>query len=369
MPSQLSTMTPRERWVAAVKMEPVNRLPFWPKLGSNYRNWQSAPFKDMKDGEVHDWVGSDRHEYVGNIVKESRRSTKTETSTDGTRRRTVYTTPYGEMEMHLQYDGPSDSWHPVIFPVQNRQHIEWMTKWHEDATVELDTAALEKANARAAEIDQTGIIATGIGESPLMNWVEHFAGIENAHYLLADYPEEVEALFDAMHEHLLARARIICEHSPADIIYMVENTSTTLISPEQYRRFCFKHIMDYATIAQQHGRLMVLHMCGHLKKVLPDLAKLPVAAFEAFTSPTLGNTSLLDGRTACPGKCLIGGTNAMLWLKPAAEIIAKLEQDLDALPHHRGIVPTSAGVMPPICKPETIKAVCDWVKTYPARMQ
>ena len=29
---------------------------------------------------------------------------------------------------------------------------------------------------------------------------------------------------------------------------------------------------------------------------------------------------------------------------------------------------TSAGVMPPGCKPETIKAVCDWVKQYDARM-
>ena len=36
----------------------------------------------------------------------------------------------------------------------------------------------------------------------------------------------------------------------------------------------------------------------------------------------------------------------MLWLKPANEIIAKIEQDLDELPHHRGIVVTSAGVMP-----------------------
>ena len=46
----------------------------------------------------------------------------------------------------------------------------------------------------------------------------------------------------------------------------------------------------------------------------------------------------------------------------------KFEKDLDDLPHHRGIVLTSAGVMPPLCKPETIKTVCDWVKAYNARM-
>ena len=113
---------------------------------------------------------------------------------------------------------------------------------------------------------------------------------------------------------------------------------------------------------------MILHMCGHLKGLLPDLAQMPVEAFEAFTSPTLGNTTLAEGRRACPGVCLVGGTNAVLWTKPAAAIIEQLEIDLDALPHHRGIVVTSAGVMPPLCAPETIREVGAWVRGYPARM-
>ena len=109
-------------------------------------------------------------------------------------------------------------------------------------------------------------------------------------------------------------------------------------------------------------------MCGHLKDLLPDLSKLTADAFEAFTSPKLGNTTFLDGRNACPDKCLIGGTNAVLWTQTTEEIIDQIGADLDALPHHRGLVVTSAGVMPPLCKPETIKSVCDWVKEYKLRM-
>ncbi|NQT18359.1 MAG: hypothetical protein HQ592_01550 [Planctomycetes bacterium] len=58
----------------------------------------------------------------------------------------------------------------------------------------------------------------------------------------------------------------------------------------------------------------------------------------------------------------------MLWMRPAEEIISKIEADLAILPHHRGICITSAGVMPPACRPKTIKAVCEWVKQYDARM-
>ena len=159
----------------------------------------------------------------------------------------------------------------------------------------------------------------------------------------------------------------MAEHSPADILYLVENTSTTLVSPAQYRRYWFAYIHECAGFTRRAGGILVMHMCGHLKALLPELARVPAEAFEAFTSPTVGNTTLLDGRTACPDKCLIGGTNAALWLEPAKVIIAQLERELDALPHHRGLVISSAGVMPPRCAPETVKAVCEWVKAYPAR--
>jgi uroporphyrinogen-III decarboxylase len=55
-------------------------------------------------------------------------------------------------------------------------------------------------------------------------------------------------------------------------------------------------------------------------------------------------------------------------MRSAAEIIAELKRDLDALPPHRGLVITSGGVMPPAAKPDTIRAVCEWVQRYPARM-
>jgi hypothetical protein len=106
-------------------------------------------------------------------------------------------------------------------------------------------------------------------------------------------------------------------------------------------------------------------MCGHLYDVLPDVDKLPAAAIEAFTSPPVGNTTLKDGRAACSDKCLIGGTNAVLWTKTAGEIFNEINHDLNDLAHQRGIVVTSAGVMPPLCKPETIKEVGDLVKAYP----
>ena len=362
------TMTPKERWLAAVRMQPVDRLPFWPKLDAAYPRAQAAPFCHMENDAIHDWIGSDKHIGISGCVKEVRRKTSAEITTDGDLRRTVYRTPQGETELIQKFDTPSQSWHPVRFPVQHAEHIELMTDFFSDVTVELDSEALQRAKEQSEKIGQDALTTNGIGKSPLMYWVEWLAGVETAHYLLADRREEVEALFEALHQNLLRKTALLVEHSVADVLYLVENTSTTLISPKQYRRYCLPQIEAYGTITREAGRPLILHMCGHLKALMHDLAALPAEAFEAFTSPTLGNTTLRDGRAACPDKCLIGGTNAMLWTRSATEIVDRIEKDLDDLPHHRGIVVTSAGVMPPLCEPETIKEVCAWVKDYPAEM-
>jgi uroporphyrinogen-III decarboxylase len=358
-------MTPRQRWLAAIHFQPVDRLPFWPKLDPAYHHARRDRFKDFSLLQFHEYFQTDPHVGIAAGVREERSRTAIESDGDRETRITTHRTPYGDTRLVTRFDPGSQSWHPVEFPVKNRDDILRMTEFYADATAVPNVTVLETVAEQVEELGERACTLTCIGESPLMYWVEWLAGVENAHYLMADYPEDVEALFEVMHRNLLQRTEIIARQSPADLVYLSENTSTTLISPDQYRRYCARHIPEYAEVLSAWNRPLVLHMCGHLKALLPDLARVPAAGFEAFTSPSLGNTTLLDGRTACPDKCLIGGTNAVLWTRPAEEIIAQLETDLDALPHHRGLVITSGGVMTPLCRPQTIRDVGRWLRSYP----
>jgi hypothetical protein len=361
-------MTPKERWLASFKMQPVDRLVYWPKLDAAYPTHQKMPFREWSNEKIHHWMGTDPRYGVKPVFKEITHRTQKEVINDGTYRRIIFTTPSGTTEQVSQFDVPSVAWHPIRFPICDRDTLRVMIEFYSDLTVELDRDALETARMVYQDVGDKGMVGSAIGESPLMHFVEWLAGIENAHYFLTDFQDDVEALFDAMHRVLLRESEITVEYNPADLLTMVENTSTTLISPAQYQRYSYHHIMDYARLSRAAGRNMELHMCGHLKRLLPMLADMPVETFEAFTSPTVGNTTLLDGRKACPNICLSGGTNAALWLRPLDEIIAAIQRSLDELPHHRGIILTSGGVQPPACPPEKIKAVADWLKTYPLRM-
>jgi uroporphyrinogen-III decarboxylase len=362
-------MTPRERWRAALRMQPVDRLSFWPKIfDKSYTQAQASSFREMSIPDLYAYLGCDPHVPLPPCTREARTTTAVESVTTDNVRVTTYTAPSGVLEAVDHFDADSGSWHPVIFPVKTREDIGVMREIFEDCRIELDPETLEANRKTVAWIGENGSTWTGIGRSPLMNWLEFVAGIEGGQYLLADYPAEVEGLFDAMHAVLVRSAEILTEHSPVDALYMIEDTSTTYVSPKQYDRYCKPQISEYGAIVRGAGRPLMLHMCGHLMGLLPTLAIMPADGFEAFTTPPVGNTTLLDGRTECPDKTLVGGTNAALWLEPAERIIAEIAADLDALPHHRGIVISSAGMMPPGCRPETIKQVCEWVHAYRARM-
>lgn len=363
-------MNTKERWIAAMTMKPVDRLPFWPKItGTHYLNIHKnrLPKQGMSIEELNDYFGSDELLRLPEIVKTNRTKTASYvTESDGSRV-TTYETPLGKTRQVHRYDAGSASMHPVEFPISNRSDLHIMTRFFEDAEALLDEDGLQ----RAAEIVEArnGSISTmnWVGKSALMQFVENLAGVEQAHYLLADHETDVVDLFEAIHRYQLKKTELIAKHSPADAIYLIENTSTTLISPGQFRTYCYRHLEEYGKILTGYGRIYALHMCGHLKALFPELSQSSATVFEAFTSPPVGNTRLIDGRGSCPGACLVGGTNAVTWTMPTEDIIAYLNEELDALPHHRGIVVTSAGVMPPMCNPETIRAVAEWVRQYPVR--
>ncbi|MBD3182269.1 hypothetical protein GF312_08255 [Candidatus Poribacteria bacterium] len=357
-------MTPRERWIASLSKKPMDRLPFWPKINGSYAQHQDEPYRSMSSTELHKWIGSDQHVGIPSCVKVRRKNTSIRSQRKNGYNKIEYITPLGTLNAANRFDQSSSSWHPVEFPVKKREDINIMREFFADAECEFDEGQYEKASAVVKNTGESAVITTGIGVSPLMDWVQHLAGIENAHYMLWDYREDVESLFEQMHSYMCRRAEITADKCPADAVYSVENTSTTLISPEHFQRYCYNHLMDYGNIITSSGKFHILHMCGHLKDVLPYINELPASAIEAFTSPPVGNTTLKDGKNNCNRKCLIGGTNAALWIKSKDEIFWQIKHDLDELENQKGIVVTSAGVMPPLCKPETIKAVAELVKNY-----
>lgn len=362
------SMTSRQRMLAAYRGEQVDRLPYWAKItNATWRTTQPEKVKAMSDLDLLDYIFADGIFYCGHGVRVERPHVSVKTTKTDTEIVTITTTPDGDLDERWCIDRSTGSVHPTVFPVRSQEDIGRYRWVHTDVKISVDPQAMEKARQRASVIGQRGVAVTAWGTSPLMELVEHIIGPEETHIFLHEYTQEMEELMELMHQANHRIADAVSQNTPADIVVSVENTSTTLISPQQFQQYCHRYLCDYSNAIAANGKLPELHMCGHLLKVLPMVETIPAVSIEAFTAPTLGSSRLYDGRTLAPSKTLIGGTNVNTWLMPPTAIQQYIEKELSACPDHRHIVLTTAGVAPPACSLETFRQIGQWLPTLPLR--
>ncbi|MFQ5809302.1 MAG: uroporphyrinogen decarboxylase family protein [Armatimonadota bacterium] len=356
-------MTPKERFERALRREEVDRLPFWVKIfGASYIHFQPDVYRQMPGLELAEYLDLDHLSGCPAPVqvKNDRASVRSERQ-NGTRV-TLIETPDGTLRGVEGFDEGSHSWHPIEFPVKTREDIKVLRHRYDGNEYAVAPELVQRGKETIESLGDRGIVTTGMGISPLMDLIQHLIGPDHTYFFLADYPQEMDELIELMHRDSLNRLRIIAEHAPCDYIVSVENTSTTLLSPQVFEKYCWRHLNEYGQVVKEQGKHHMMHMCGKLLELLPKIDELPADSIEAYTSPPLGNTTIADRANLCPSKAIIGGTDATLWMRPADEICPEIERSLEEAGGMRGVVLTSAGVMPPAATIEKIKQVREFAK-------
>ena len=184
--------------------------------------------------------------------------------------------------------------HPLEYPVKTRADLRVLREIWESTTYDPEPA-MTAAFARIEQlIGDDGLYVPTLDASPVQWLLEYEMGVSNFYFLLADHRAEMEELMAVMHRARQREYTLVAHHSPALAVIPVENTSSTMISPEVYRRYSLPQLRDYTDILHAHGKKMVLHMCGHLKALLPVIREVNADAFNATTPPPVGTTYFED---------------------------------------------------------------------------
>lgn len=357
-------MTRKERIEAALRHRKVDRLPFWVKIfGRSYKQLQSPKWRDMDPLDLVDFLELDHYAGTPAPVRSiNPKVTETVKETD-TRRTRTWETPDGTLQLVYGFDSGSCSWHPVEFPIRSLEEIRAARHIFENNRFQKDEDRLERAKETCEAVGDRGICYMNMHKSPLMHLIEHLIGPVDAYYLLQDYPEEMDELIGIMQAERLRFLKTALTVTPVEWVVSVENTSTTLLSPSVFRKYCKNHLSEYSELIHAHGKKHIMHMCGTLKNLLSDIEEIGAEAIEAYSTPPIGDTTIADRNQLCPSKAVIGGTCANTWLKPVPEICAEIERTLQEGGGMEGVFMTSAGVMPPACGIEKIKEVREHMKT------
>lgn len=360
-------MTSRERLLAAYHGDDVDRLPYWAKVANpTWRLGQPGAVQAWSTRELLDYIHADGIFHCAGGIAITRPRISVETQRHDPIESRITHTPDGDLTERWSLDPTNRSWHPVEFPVKTLEDIRRLRWKYADVKVEPHDEGIAAGRKARKELGDRGILLAGWGTSPLMDLVEHIIGPVNTHLMLHDHPDEMNDLIGLMHQDCLTRASAVARFTAADMVVSVENTSTTLISPEQFSTYCRRHLCDYGEAIEAEGKMHELHMCGMTRVLLPQIDTIPATSIEAYTSPTLGNTRLCHGRAEAPSMTLVGGTNVNVWLWPLDRIKRYIEAELAACPDRRHIVITTAGVAPPGCPADTFRAIGEWIPTLAA---
>ena len=108
--------------------------------------------------------------------------------------------------------------------------------------------------------------------------------------------------------------------SSADGFIFWEDSSTTNISPAFFEKYTMPEIDQWGDMIHEKGKLLVHHACGHLKDLLPLMAKTKIDAIESISPPPTGNVTLQQAHAILPEHiALIGGLEPVRLLNSSVE--------------------------------------------------
>ncbi len=186
--------------------------------------------------------------------------------------------------------------HPIKHPVETITDLRifkniWLNSYYEEDKTDVFERGIRKITD---DIGNDGIMANTVDPSPVQQLLEMDCGILNFYNLYQDFPEEVEEVLGIMHDCRKKEYEILGRRTPLDCVIPVENTSTSMISPGLYEKLSLPQITDYVNIMHKNNKLVVLHMCGHLKALLHLFKDTGCDGINAVTPPFLGNTCFED---------------------------------------------------------------------------
>lgn len=112
----------------------------------------------------------------------------------------------------------------------------------------------------------------------------------------------------------------IAADSPAEVIWLGDNVTGTVMSPRLFQRYC-KPIYDFACDVLGHaGKLSFAHYDGANRPLRECIGGVALDVIEAFTPPPMGDMTVAEARQAWPDKVLSLNVPGSLFDRPTGEI-------------------------------------------------
>ncbi|HUT55927.1 MAG TPA: uroporphyrinogen decarboxylase family protein [bacterium] len=308
------TMSGRERIMAALRGEDVDRIPWSPCIDGYFLGGvdQVDGFRrigaDAMLRHIVNYLGTLPYYLTSTIPGKKMLWTKKQRTVDGVTE-INYETPLGTLTEQFKYnpESPNIPWttRRRVRTIEDVKILTWMYEVAEFVPMPYMFDLAEK------RIGDDGISTISVPGTPMLTILNSEMDIDTFWYLYFDHTEAMEELFEAMHG-MVKRICRACAEGKAPVIIEYENLSSTLVSPKIWEKYAPRWYREYYEILHPAGKILLSHACGHLFEFGEAIGSLALDGLVDVATPPTG--SLPDLATARrlwgPEKFIMGGIDA-----------------------------------------------------------
>ena len=200
--------------------------------------------------------------------------------------------------------GPDGDWWQSEYPVKSAGELPAALKLVEARSYILDPAAWTQAEALVGD---DGIVALEIPRRPYSDVLHELLGWGEGVMLLEDHRPAVEEIIAILEDKL---QRIVREVAPLPgaVVFSPDNLDGQYISPPAFQSYLEASYRLTVGTLHRHGKLLLVHVGGPIKRLLRYLAAAGVDGIEGLAGPPQSDLTLAAAREiAGPAMTLWGG--------------------------------------------------------------
>lgn len=309
-------MTSRERLTTVLRGGEPDRIPWSPLISKYYMNSVFIDGKNPDQADAARMMGADHLERHVEVANSKIVNVDYELIQKGNEELERYSTPVGVLEQISEWAGHTRF--IKDFMVKSVDDLKILKYIIEHTCYE---PYFEPFLEREAYIGHDGLATASVNGTPIKTMMDYFTGLENFTYLLYDFESDMREVMDMIHIKHMDLLKITID-SPAEFIFIYEDTSTTVLSRNWYKDFCMDYINEYAGLVHKAGKTFITHMCGKLKGFIDLLDQGQMDGIDSVCPPDTGDLWAHEALSALPGKLIIGGIEP-----PALERMSAVETE------------------------------------------
>jgi uroporphyrinogen decarboxylase len=190
-------------------------------------------------------------------------------------------------------------------------------------------------------------------------WI--LAGMENVLMEMIGDPQFVHNLLDRILEYNLEIIEHACDQG-IDAMRFGDDWGTQMgliMGLDRWREFIKPRIQQMYNLAKSKGKIVIIHCCGKVEQIFPDLIELGVVLFNPFQPEVM---DVYDMKQRFGSQLsFFGGisTQRLLPFGTVAEVRDECRRMLDVVGKNGGYVASPAHDVPPDAKPENVAAMLE----------